>query len=364
MLLSDCYSEGRSHPLITSAGHWIPIAHSRPKPAYGLLSCPLELSKYVCQSATSQCIESHQYEFTSCRSYPFHPVMFLKALENKLVVLIGDSLTRQHLISLVCRLHPHASPPMSEQPIPWRNPEKSCVNTEHCDIPDEVCFTFRFNVTICRGKEQLLNIADVVVYNGGGIHFHHDFNVNTLTDSQKGENETLYEEKLLDIVSLIESFEYYPYGRRKRLLIYRETSGQGFEGPTGDFDVRSLPTRTGCRPRPYYDNHPNGTVGGVSVYGDFYSGVRVAWRQVLERNIVERAGIPYFATLKMSATLPCDGLGFVGSRTNKYDFSIEKLGVRNDCTYVLVVLSVTFAFDALFLIISSCMCLGTSAYPE
>lgn len=96
-------------------GKW--IQKPSPIPIYGKLSCPMEWSKYACAKITQNCYRNHTFVVTSCVSeyFQFEPLGFLKTLAGRTMAFIGDSLTRQHFISIICHLHHHAVPEMKHQ---------------------------------------------------------------------------------------------------------------------------------------------------------------------------------------------------------------------------------------------------------
>ena len=97
-------------------GKW--IQKPSPTPVYGKLSCPMEWSKYACADSTQSCYKNHTFVVTNCHSDHFsifEPLGFLKTLQGRTLAFIGDSLTRQHFISLICHLHHHAFPAIKHQ---------------------------------------------------------------------------------------------------------------------------------------------------------------------------------------------------------------------------------------------------------
>ena len=96
-------------------GKW--IQKPSPTPVYGKLSCPMEWSKYACAKSAQSCYRNHTFVITSCVTdhFQFEPLGFLKTLQGRTVAFIGDSLTRQHFISVICHLHHFAFPEMKHQ---------------------------------------------------------------------------------------------------------------------------------------------------------------------------------------------------------------------------------------------------------
>ena len=97
-------------------GKW--IQKPSPTPVYGKLSCPMEWSKYACAKSSQSCYRNHTFVITSCvmsDHFQFEPLGFLKTLQGRIVAFIGDSLTRQHFISVICHLHHFAFPEMKHQ---------------------------------------------------------------------------------------------------------------------------------------------------------------------------------------------------------------------------------------------------------
>ena len=114
MTKKACFAD-LSSTAMNVRGKW--IQQPSPRPVYGKLSCPMEWSKYACADSTQSCYRNHTFVITSCVSEHFHfePLGFLKTLQGRTVAFIGDSLTRQHYISMICHLHHHAVPDMKHQ---------------------------------------------------------------------------------------------------------------------------------------------------------------------------------------------------------------------------------------------------------
>jgi hypothetical protein len=150
-------------------GRWVPKPPSSPPYGPGQ-RCPLEWSKYACDTRANPCYTNFTFHVTSCAAATaqFNPARFLAALAGRTVAFIGDSLTRQHFISQVCHLHTYAEPPMARQVVPWVTEwdwpcgEGMCGAVKrgpHSGFDTPFCLTFQRNVTLCLG-ETLLQLPD------------------------------------------------------------------------------------------------------------------------------------------------------------------------------------------------------------
>ena len=299
---NQCFSDGFNNSDVVVKGFWkkrvqYEVADSNK------VSCPIfnwhhnNCGHFHCDS---KCYRGYIWTTTGCKSEEFDAELFLKTLENKRLALVGDSMARQHFASLSCLLFDYLAPTYDAQIKDLQMQYSPHLNVS-CPLfggKDVRCLSFRFNVTICAGPINIEN-SDLTVFNTGGIHF---------------PNKTEYKDNLEKQLSHFKYSKYFPYGNK--LLIFRETSPQAFKGiGSGYYEVReSIEDAEKCMSASNLANDDSGTDIRFS-YTDMFTNVTrwfMPWRQRLERDIIERAGIPYWKIYKLSHTLPCDGLGHVG----------------------------------------------------
>ena len=318
-----CYSKHKASSYLVS-GDWKPM--SSPKTTYGNLKCPLELAG---QTPTEEfkCLLDHQWEATTCKSVPFDAITFLSKLKSKLILLSGDSVTKQTYIALICHLYEHAEPDLSSQNIPWTMPVKLVDNEwyythrPHGTFLDDICFHFKYNVTICccMDPTDYKKDADIVIWNGRGLHYHRINESNTTAYGfvMKGDplqqTPEAYRNSLNNIAAYVKD---HP----SKLVVYRETSGQSFPGSyNGDYDNRD-PTwivRSTQRCLPRFEPI-NVTIKGNTSVTRSWSHMDT-WRQRMEKEIIlHEYKIPFLSIYETQFNLPCNGTGHFPSECTHF----------------------------------------------
>ena len=307
---NNCYDEHLIQNYLVD-GHWIP---AEPLNRYGNLKCPLEMLGKT-PTGNFTCILNYQWEATTCQSSSFDAVTFLQRLQSKLVLLSGDSVTKQSYVSLVCHLFEHANPDLNNQNIPWARPVRKEGNEylfthhHHITFLDDLCFHFDYNVTICCCLEpyHYKTNADLVLWNGRGLHYHiiNSSRISTDQDLNMGDSEDRTPIAYRDVLKRIGEFaKSHP----SKLIVYRETSAQSFPGTAnGDYDNRDPHwiVHTADRCMPAFDppaappESPNRAWTHLET-----------WRQQLEQEIILREyGLPYLKAYDTQFGLPCEGSG-------------------------------------------------------
>jgi len=333
--------------------------------SYGNLACPVEMAVYIHSKLINKpnCdVSNYEWTYDHCKLHRFHPHRFLSMIKNKIMVLIGDSIARQHYISLICSIQSLASPLLSEQHIAWDRLDRiDCPVATHCDIPDILCLTFEYNVTICfqrwhsflkkstfkdlplikdglplelRKNNHISNdlstyVPDIILINGGGIHFNYDYSLSSKMNTNIQEE---YKSKLQEVITYAQENDFFLFGNNtsynnvesskkvssSRLMIYRETAGQAFrqdpfyttlnppQVANGDFAMRIKEDKQ-CLYEPLLFTNQSLSRKEVQT-----------WRVKLEQMMMKDVGIPFLPVYDMSITLPCAGLGYVGPDKNSY----------------------------------------------
>lgn len=317
----ECYSKHRASSYLVN-GDWVP---SKPLNTYGNLKCPLELNG-VTPTNEFVCLLDYQWEATTCKSKPFDALRFLSALKSKVILLSGDSVTKQTYIALICHLFEYAEPDLSYQNIPWARPVE-VVNKDqvyshqpHVTFLDDICFHFQYNVTICccLAPDIYNKHADMVIWNAYGLHFHHTnhSNVTHLDQSMSADPLTHNQETYR---SVLHGIAAYAKSHPSKLIVYRETSGQSFPGSlNGDFDNRDPSWIAYSTQRCKAQYEPiNITAKGSETSTRSWSHLET-WRQHMEKEIIlHEHHMPYLNIYETQFSIPCEGGGhFVNECTH------------------------------------------------
>jgi hypothetical protein len=218
-------------------------------------------------------------------SQQFNPYYFLRQLANMTIHVVGDSISAQHYKSLICELSQFAFPSLSHQ--------MKILNLTFYDVrylPSWLCLTFSYAVTICWANDisnhgevflRPLQPPDILLWNVAGLHSHsHDSHL------QKLHRVLFYSKQEL----------FYPFNNShplQRILIYRETTPQAFNGSTltGDYDERSESNDVReCRD--FLEISGNDLSGGDEENSEERYEKYLTYRQRYEREIFRRRGIP------------------------------------------------------------------------
>ena len=94
-------------------GRWTQDHSPDSRAPYWGLSCPFEMNHYSCapgkqepRSPRAEYARSLQFEPEECRLDPFDNMGFVQGMKGRHLEFMGDSITRQHFISVVCHLLP------------------------------------------------------------------------------------------------------------------------------------------------------------------------------------------------------------------------------------------------------------------
>jgi hypothetical protein len=204
----------------------------------------------------------------------------------------------------------------------------------HSTFLDDICFHFKYNVTICCCLDPTIykKDADMVIWNGQGLHYHHinESNKDALGHDMKGD---LLEHNQEAYRNTLENIATYANDHPSKLVVYRETSGQSFPGSfNGDYDNRD-PTWMAhstqrCVPRYESINvtssssssmkGENNNSGATTTTTRSWSHL-ATWRQRMEKEmILHEHKIPFLSIYETQFNLPCDGTGHFSHECTHY----------------------------------------------